>query len=107
MAGVDAFVDAMVSTFGPFLIPVTVFAIGVLGYAILFLVTRALRGGEEAGAVNLSAGTPEESTVEADHGAARRGLVPEDPDGESDREGPAGGNGGDERADGERSRQED
>jgi hypothetical protein len=33
-------VDAVVETFGPFLIAVAVFALGVAGYAVLWLLTR-------------------------------------------------------------------
>ena len=33
-------VDTLVETFGPFLIPVTMFVVGVVGYGILILLTR-------------------------------------------------------------------
>jgi len=33
-------VDAAVDTFGPFLIPMVVFVVGVAGYAILWLLTQ-------------------------------------------------------------------
>jgi len=33
-------VDTVVSTFGPFLIPATVFVVGVIGYGLLILLTR-------------------------------------------------------------------
>lgn len=35
-------VETLVGTFGPFLIPATVFAVGVLGYGLLYLVSRWL-----------------------------------------------------------------
>ena len=33
-------VDALVDTFGPFLIPAVLFVVGVVGYAILIALTR-------------------------------------------------------------------
>lgn len=33
--------DAVVQTFGPFLIPAVVFAIGVVGYLLLYLLSRS------------------------------------------------------------------
>jgi hypothetical protein len=33
-------VDTLVETFGPFLIPATVFVVGVVGYGILIALTR-------------------------------------------------------------------
>jgi hypothetical protein len=33
-------VDTLVSTFGPFLIPVVVFALGVVGYLIIVVIGR-------------------------------------------------------------------
>jgi len=33
-------VDALVETFGPFLIPATVFVVGAVGYGLLILLTR-------------------------------------------------------------------
>lgn len=33
-------VNALVETFGPFLIPATVFVVGVVGYGILIFLTR-------------------------------------------------------------------
>ncbi|MFB6297809.1 MAG: hypothetical protein ABEH56_04750 [Salinirussus sp.] len=33
-------VDAVVETFGPFLIPVVVFVVGGIGYGVLWLLTR-------------------------------------------------------------------
>jgi hypothetical protein len=39
-----AFLEEVVRTFGPFLIPATVFAVGVVGYAALYLVSRWLSG---------------------------------------------------------------
>ncbi|MEF8784750.1 MAG: hypothetical protein V5A45_02370 [Haloarculaceae archaeon] len=33
-------VDTLVETFGPFLIPATVFVVGVIGYGILIVLTR-------------------------------------------------------------------
>ncbi len=32
--------DTLVETFGPFLIPATMFVIGVVGYGVLILLTR-------------------------------------------------------------------
>jgi hypothetical protein len=32
--------DALVETFGPFLIPATIFVVGVVGYGVLILLTR-------------------------------------------------------------------
>jgi hypothetical protein len=34
-------VEGLISTFGPFLIPATLFALGAVGYLLLYLVTRA------------------------------------------------------------------
>jgi hypothetical protein len=44
-------VDSVVETFGPFLIPVVVFGAGVVGYGVLYLLTRwgVLSTGEEPG----------------------------------------------------------
>jgi len=39
-------VETLVGTFGPFLIPVVVFAVGALGYGLLFVLNRA-RGTDE------------------------------------------------------------
>lgn len=78
MVGVQSVVEGLVRTFGPFLIPVTVFAVGVVGYTVLFLVSRQFRGGDEAGVVNLSAGTPERSATDNDYGASTRGVRPYD-----------------------------
>jgi hypothetical protein len=36
--------DALVRTFGPFLLPVTVFAVGVVGYVLLYVLTRSAGG---------------------------------------------------------------
>lgn len=33
--------DALARTFGPFLVPVTVFAIGVVGYVLLYALSRS------------------------------------------------------------------
>jgi hypothetical protein len=33
-------VDTLVETFGPFLIPATMFVVGVVGYGILIVLTR-------------------------------------------------------------------
>jgi uncharacterized RDD family membrane protein YckC len=33
-------IDSIVTTFGPFLIPVIIFVLGLVGYFILFLLTR-------------------------------------------------------------------
>jgi hypothetical protein len=33
--------DALVRTFGPFLLPATVFAVGVVGYVLLYALTRS------------------------------------------------------------------
>jgi hypothetical protein len=76
MVGVQSVLEGMVETFGPFLIPVTVFAIGIVGYTVLYLVSRQFRPDEEAGVVNLSAGTPERSATDKDHGASTRGVRP-------------------------------
>jgi hypothetical protein len=38
--------DTLVGTFGPFLIPVVVFAVGAVGYGLLFALNRA-RGTDE------------------------------------------------------------
>ncbi|WP_276257516.1 hypothetical protein [Haloglomus litoreum] len=81
MVGVQSVVEGMVQTFGPFLIPVTVFAIGLVGYTVLYLVSRQLRPDEDEGVVNLSAGTPERSATDKDHGASTRGVVPRDEEG--------------------------
>ncbi len=35
--------DLLVRTFGPFLIPATVFALGAIGYLLLWLLTRTRR----------------------------------------------------------------
>lgn len=35
-------VDALARTFGPFLIPVVVFVVGVVGYLLLYLLSRGL-----------------------------------------------------------------
>ena len=35
--------DLLISTFGPFLIPATLFVLGAIGYACLWLVTRSQR----------------------------------------------------------------
>lgn len=39
----SAVFDALVATFGPFLIPATLFVLGAIGYLFLYLVTRARR----------------------------------------------------------------
>jgi len=36
-------VELLVSTFGPFLIPATLFVLGAIGYLFLYLLTRARR----------------------------------------------------------------
>ena len=38
--------DTLVGTFGPFLIPVVVFTVGALGYAVLFTLNR-VRGTDQ------------------------------------------------------------
>lgn len=76
MVGVQSVVEGLVRTFGPFLIPVTVFVIGAVGYTALYLVNRRLHPDDEEGVVNLSAGTPERSTTTKDHGASTRGVLP-------------------------------
>jgi len=38
-----AVLDVLISTFGPFLIPATLFVLGAFGYLFLYLVTRARR----------------------------------------------------------------
>lgn len=37
------FIDTLVETFGPFLIPATLFALGAIGYLFLWLLTRSRR----------------------------------------------------------------
>ncbi|MFC7028138.1 hypothetical protein ACFQJ5_11955 [Halomicroarcula sp. GCM10025324] len=37
---VTPLVDTLVSTFGPFLIPATLFLLGAIGYLFLYLLTR-------------------------------------------------------------------
>jgi hypothetical protein len=81
MVGVQSVIEGMVGTFGPFLIPVTVFAIGIVGYTVLYLASRQFRPDEEEGVVNLSAGTPERSATDKDHGASTRGVLPYEDDG--------------------------
>ena len=40
-------IDPIVDTFGPFLIPVVIFVLGVVGYLILFALTRrGILGGD-------------------------------------------------------------
>jgi hypothetical protein len=78
MVGVQSGFEALVRTFGPFLIPVTVFAIGVVGYSVLYLVSGYLREDDSDGAVNLSAGTPETSATDRNHAATGRGVLPDD-----------------------------
>lgn len=78
MAGVQSVVDGLIRTFGPFLIPVTVFGVGFVGYAVLFMLNRQFRDDEEGGVVNLSAGTPEPSTTDKEYGATERGVLPDD-----------------------------
>ncbi|MEF8938182.1 MAG: hypothetical protein V5A32_09550 [Halovenus sp.] len=40
-------IESVVDTFGPFLIPVVIFGIGLVGYLILFVLTRrGILGGE-------------------------------------------------------------
>lgn len=36
-------IDFLVRTFGPFLIPATLFALGAIGYLLLWLLTRSQR----------------------------------------------------------------
>ncbi|WP_324661964.1 hypothetical protein [Haloarcula sediminis] len=36
-------VETLIATFGPFLIPATLFALGAVGYLFLYLLTRARR----------------------------------------------------------------
>lgn len=92
MAGAQSVADALIRTFGPFLIPVTVFGIGFVGYAVLFMLNRQFRDDEEGEVVNLSAGTPEPSATDKDHGATGRGVLPNDMSGEftDDRDEPRG-----------------
>jgi hypothetical protein len=51
MAAAAAAVDAAVDTFGPFVIPATLFAVGLVGYLLLVTLTRLgvlpLRDGRE------------------------------------------------------------
>lgn len=35
--------DTLVRTFGPFLVPAIVFAVGVVGYLLLYLLTQTFR----------------------------------------------------------------
>jgi hypothetical protein len=42
MDGLAALVEALVRTFGPFVIPATIFVLGIIGYAVLFLLNRWL-----------------------------------------------------------------
>ena len=44
MDGLAALVEALVRTFGPFVIPATVFVIGLVGYGLLFVLNRWLDG---------------------------------------------------------------
>jgi hypothetical protein len=101
MVGVQSVVEGMVRTFGPFLIPVTVFAIGVVGYTVLFLVSRKLRPDEEEGVVNLSAGTPERSATDNDYGASTRGVRPYGDDNDGPASDGTGADDGDRQEDGD------
>jgi len=38
-----AVIELLIATFGPFLIPATLFVLGAIGYLFLYLVTRAGR----------------------------------------------------------------
>ncbi|TSD14008.1 hypothetical protein DP107_10230 [Haloglomus irregulare] len=84
MVGAQSGFEALVRTFGPFLIPVTVFAVGVVGYSVLYAVSSRLGEDDSDGAVNLSAGTPGASTTDRDHGATGRGVLPDDLELEND-----------------------
>ncbi|MGN8218742.1 hypothetical protein ACTG0T_10400 [Halococcus morrhuae DSM 1307] len=42
MDGLAALVEALVRTFGPFVIPATVFVIGLAGYGLLFVLNHWL-----------------------------------------------------------------
>jgi hypothetical protein len=42
MDWVAAFGEALVRTFGPFVIPATIFLVGLAGYGVLFLLNRWL-----------------------------------------------------------------
>lgn len=44
-----AFLEEVVRTFGPFLIPATVFAAGVVGYVALYLLSRWVAGERPGG----------------------------------------------------------
>ena len=95
MVGVQSVAEGLIRTFGPFLIPVTVFAIGAVGYTILYLVNRQLRPEDEESVVNLSAGSPERSTTSKDHGASTRGVLPYGGDESADDAGAPGAGDGD------------
>ena len=51
-------VDALLDTFGPFLFPVALFVVGVIGYGVLFLAGRWL---DDEGTTEWSRGTTERS----------------------------------------------
>ncbi|HET7324771.1 MAG TPA: hypothetical protein VFJ06_10595 [Halococcus sp.] len=42
-AAFEALVEALFRTFGPFVIPATIFVVGLIGYGILFLFNRWFR----------------------------------------------------------------
>ncbi|WP_435078772.1 hypothetical protein [Halococcus sp. AFM35] len=42
MDGLAALVEALVRTFGPFVIPATIFLVGLVGYGLLFLLNHWL-----------------------------------------------------------------
>lgn len=78
MAVGQGLVEGLVGTFGPFLIPAVVFAAGVVGYATLLFLNRRLASDDTDAVVNPSAGDPDESTTDRDHGATDRGISPGD-----------------------------
>lgn len=44
LAPIRALIEALVTTFGPFLIPATVFVVGLVGYGVLLALTRWVDG---------------------------------------------------------------
>ena len=42
MDGLAALVETLVRTFGPFVIPATIFVVGLVGYGLLFALNRWL-----------------------------------------------------------------
>lgn len=59
--------DAVVGTYGPFVIPVTLFAVGAVGYAVLVALGRAGPSAREVTSTQRPARTPDsEATDERD-----------------------------------------